>query len=147
MNREQTIESIKAVRRTCRGPRPDHLPEKLRIRLDHAIEQKDVKLFEQHCNRFGLPLGCAMRLIGEAAGPPPTVPQLIVELLESGETDVAAQLDKASRVAWCREHLGRNACGQDVNELIAASELDGEEHQVTCPTCGTVITFVPPRAD
>ena len=31
----------------------------------------------------------------------------------------------------------RTPCGQDVNDLILTEALDGEDHEITCPQCGS----------
>jgi hypothetical protein len=39
----------------------------------------------------------------------------------------------------------RKPCGQDVNDLILAAPLDGEDHVVACPACGVAISYRAPR--
>ncbi len=39
------------------------------------------------------------------------------------------------------------ACGYDVNSLVAAEDADGGEHEAACPNCGTVISWRAPRFD
>ena len=36
--------------------------------------------------------------------------------------------------------FARQACGNDVTELIEAVPIDGEVHEVKCPKCGTIAT-------
>lgn len=43
--------------------------------------------------------------------------------------------------------VGKGACGQDVNELILAGKLDGEEKTVKCPRCGEMLEFTPPQCE
>lgn len=52
-------------------------------------------------------------------------------------------------VATLRIHatdVGRS-CGYDVNDLICAHPFDGQAREVTCPRCGTVISYRAPRFD
>lgn len=38
----------------------------------------------------------------------------------------------------------RRGCGQDVNDLMLAAPLDGQEHSAPCPKCGTTHTWRAP---
>jgi len=61
--------------------------------------------------------------------------EITTRLLSDGALDKARALDTNARTP----------CGQDVNDLILASPLDGAERVITCPRCGTTMSYRPPR--
>lgn len=42
---------------------------------------------------------------------------------------------------------GREGCGSDINALILANPLDGQEHTVNCRRCGQEITYRAPLVE
>jgi hypothetical protein len=61
----------------------------------------------------------------------------VVQLLRDGELEAAARLDEAAR----------RTCGADLNRVILAGPLDGQEHEGVCPSCGLRFRYRPPLVD
>jgi hypothetical protein len=61
----------------------------------------------------------------------------VVQLLRAGELEAARRLDAAAR----------RPCGADLNRVILAGPLDGQEHEGVCPSCGLRFRYRPPLVD
>lgn len=105
---------IRAIARHCRGPRNQAIGEVLPTLSKNQVA--GWTLVE--------PL---------AALPDATTDTVIAGLFAADEKELAAAVDNASR----------RHCGQDVNAMILAEQLDGADHEAACPSCGTVIQWTP----
>ncbi len=146
MTREQAEKEIRSIERRCRGPQFPTVEPRALKRAAAALQAAFIAA--------DVPADDVAEKIEQLAGR--KTGEVIALLLAAGQRDAARALDEATRYRKVKRYdidevAGTSGfvsivpgCGADVNTLILAQELDGEEHAAPCPTCGRTVHWRAP---
>lgn len=126
---EQIEQEVRAVGRMCRGPHRRKVAAVVKdlAKAIKAAPDSEVAL-EGGAGWYNEDVSAILLACK-------TTQEVVAVLLEAGQYAAASFCDAAAR---------RPGCGQDVNDLmLAAGKFDGEEQEVECPRCKTVIKYTP----
>ena len=125
MNRDEVTQEILAVKRLCKG----FLSDEARTIVTNFLRVGDET---------------KARLVDRAnRGHTRLVVDIVYRRGRQGDEPYMVFDDDGTAV---RYRLGPG-CGFDLNPLILAGPLDGEEHPYTCPQCKQVSYITPAKAD
>ena len=125
VTREEAEAVVRAIEKKCMGPLKSMSERSIRGLLRRLSEDTSFPPDERKA---------AVAVVEAAAKQGADAAGIIAALRGEGLVS-AAQVANA---------LFRAGCGQDVNDLILAGPLDGEEHRYTCPACGVEASYRAP---
>lgn len=147
MKREEAIDIIRSVNRTCRGPKlfPPERTEALMARIREASTKKLSGLLKEIFaarREVGLPIEFREEMSKEdlklarigGHEPPPSIHEL-------SQSDILAWCVRTARAN--EADVGR-PCGNDFNEIVLSHPFDGQERAYKCPKCGVEGVFRSP---
>lgn len=148
MTREDAVQDIRAIRRTCKGPKLLSLAEQepylAQIRAaTPATAPGLVEPIVALRRRLRLP-GVSVEELD---------PEELKLLQLKGQPGPPSIVTKGADglLSWALESVRANAgdagkpCGYDFNETVLQHPFDGAEHVYRCPRCGVEGTFRSPR--